>query len=342
VVVAFSIGIFGASGYTGVELLRLVAGHPGLEVVHAGADSNEGNLVADVAPGLAAEYRGLRFGAIDARSVEGVDLVFCCLPHGASAPLVAEMMGRVGHVVDLGADFRLRDAAAYPVWYGHEHLQPALLAQAAYGLPELFREPLRGAPLVAAAGCYVTASSLALAPFVRTGVVEPKGVIVDAYSGVSGAGRAAKPNLHFCTVDGDLTAYALISHRHTPEIEQATGAQVLFTPHLAPTSRGILATVYAQATHAGFSTADALEVLAAAFENEPFVVVSERSPSTKATLGSNVCQLTARVDPRTGWVVAVAALDNLGKGASGQALQCANLALGLDEVLGLSLAGVTP
>jgi len=340
--VAFRIGILGASGYTGVELLRLLAGHPALEVVHAGADSNAGNVVSDVAPGLAAAYGGLRFGSIDAASVDGLDLVFCCLPHGASAPLVADMLGRVGHVVDLGADFRLRDPAAYPVWYGHEHPLPALLAEAAYGLPELFREPLRGARLVAAAGCYVTASSLALAPFVRAGAVEPTGAVVDAYSGVSGAGRAAKANLHFCTVDEDLTAYGLITHRHTPEIEQATGAQVLFTPHLAPTSRGILATVYARAAEPGFTSADALDLLAAAYADEPFVLVSERSPSTKATLGSNVCQLTARVDPRTGWVVAVAALDNLVKGASGQALQCANLALGLDEALGLPLAGLTP
>ncbi len=339
---AFRIGILGASGYTGVELLRLLAGHPALEVVHTGADSNAGNLVSEVAPGLAAAYGDLRFGSIDAASVDGLDLVFCCLPHGASGPLVAEMSGRVGHVVDLGADFRLRDPAAYPAWYGHEHPRPDLLADAAYGLPELFRQPLRGARLVAAAGCYVTASSLALAPFVRAGAVEPTGAIVDAYSGVSGAGRAPKPNLHFCTVDEDLTAYGLVTHRHTPEIEQATGAQVLFTPHLAPTNRGILATVYARAREPGFSSGDALEVLAAAYADEPFVVVSERSPSTKGTLGSNVCQLTARVDPRTGWVVAIAALDNLVKGASGQALQCANLALGLDETLGLPLAGLTP
>ena len=339
---AFRIGILGASGYTGVELLRLLAGHPALEVVHAGADSNAGNLVGDVAPGLAAAYGALRFGSIDAAAVEGLDLVFCCLPHGASGPLVAEMLDRVGHVVDLGADFRLRDPDAYPVWYGHEHPQPAILAQAAYGLPELFRPPLRGARLVAAAGCYVTASSLALTPFVRAGSVERTGVVVDAYCGVSGAGRTPKPNLHFCAVDEDLTAYGLINHRHTPEIEQASGAQVLFTPHLAPANRGILATVYARASEPALSSEEALEVLAAAYADEPFVVVSERSPSTKAVMGSNVCQLTARVDPRTGWVVAVAALDNLVKGASGQALQCANLALGLDEALGLPLAGVTP
>lgn len=339
---AFRIGILGASGYTGVELMRLLAAHPALDVAHVGADSNAGNRVADVAPGLAAAYGDLRFGPINVDAVDGLDLVFCCLPHGASGALVADMLGRVGHVIDLGADFRLRDPAAYPRWYGADHPQPALLADAAYGLPELFREPLRGAGLVAAAGCYVTAASLALAPFVRAGAVEATGVVVDAYSGVSGAGRAAKANLHFCTVDEDLTAYGLLTHRHTPEIEQATGAQVLFTPHLAPTNRGILATVYARVAPTGLTTEGAIDVLATAYAGEPFVTVAERSPSTKATLGSNVCQLTARVDERTGWLVAIAALDNLVKGASGQALQCANLALGLDEALGLPLAGLTP
>ncbi|MEO5680528.1 MAG: N-acetyl-gamma-glutamyl-phosphate reductase [Acidimicrobiales bacterium] len=339
---AFRIGILGGSGYTGVELLRLLAAHPALEVAHVGADSNAGNRVADVAPGLAAAYGDLRFGSIDVGAVDGLDLVFCCLPHGASGALVADMLGRVGHVVDLGADFRLRDPAAYPRWYGAEHPQPALLAAAAYGLPELFREPLRGAELVAAAGCYVTAASLALAPFVRAGAVEASGVVVDAFSGASGAGRAPKANLHFCSVDEDLTAYGLLTHRHTPEIEQATGAQVLFTPHLAPTNRGILATVYARAADTGLTTEGAIDLLATAYAGEPFVTVAERPPSTKATLGSNVCQLTARVDERTGWLVAIAALDNLVKGASGQALQCANLALGLDEALGLPLAGLTP
>lgn len=339
---AFRVGILGASGYTGVELLRLLSTHPALEVAHVGADSNAGSFVADVAPGLAAAYGDLRFGSIDADAVDGLDLVFCALPHGVSGGLVADLIGRVGHIVDLGADFRLRDPAAYPTWYGHEHPHPELLAEASFGLPELFREPLRGARLVAAPGCYVTASSLALAPFVRAGAVEPTGVVVDAYSGVSGAGRVPKANLHFCAVDEDLTAYGLLTHRHTPEIEQATGAQVLFTPHLAPVNRGILATVYARPMDAGLTTDAALHLLARAYAGEPFIVVSDRVPSTKATLGSNVCQLTVRVDGRTGWLVAVAALDNLVKGASGQAVQCANLALGLDETLGLPTAGLTP
>jgi N-acetyl-gamma-glutamyl-phosphate reductase len=185
----------------------------------------------------------------------------------------------------------------------------------------------------------VTAAALALAPLVRAGVVEPTGVVVDAASGASGAGRAPRPNTHFNAVDEDFSAYGLLTHRHTPEIEQATGAQVIFTPHLAPMNRGILATVYARPAVAG---PDPLATLASAYAGEPFVVVSERSPSTKATLGSNCAHLTARHDPRTGWVVALAALDNLTKGAAGQAVQCANLALGLDETAGLPLAGLYP
>jgi N-acetyl-gamma-glutamyl-phosphate reductase len=340
--VVAKVGILGASGYGGVELLRLLTAHPAFEVAFVGAESNAGVAVADLAPSLAAAYGDLRFEATDPAALDGLDLVFSALPHGASSRIVPELDGKVGHVVDLAADFRLRDAALYPRWYGEEHPCPERLATAAFGIPELFREPLRGAPLVAAAGCYVTAAALALAPLVRAGFIEPTGVVVDAASGVSGAGRAPKPNLHFCAVDEDFSAYGLLDHRHTPEIEQATGAQVIFTPHLAPMARGILATCYARPTDTSSTTADALAVLHEAYADEPFVVVSERSPSTAATQGANTCHLTARVDQRTGWVLVLSALDNLVKGAAGQAIQCANLALGLDEALGLPLVGVQP
>ena len=256
-----------------------------------------------------------------------------------------DLRKRVPKIVDLAADFRLKDAALYPTWYGEEHSQPQLLAEFAFGIPELFRPKLLGADLVAAAGCYVTAAALALAPFVRAGAIEPTGIIVDAASGVSGAGRVPKQNTHFGTVDEDFTAYGLLNHRHTPEIEQAiagpNGAQVLFTPHLAPMTRGILATCYARPTP-GLSGDDPLDLLREAYEHEPFVVVDQRSPSTKACLGSNTAHLTARIDPRTGWVVVLSALDNLVKGASGQAIQCANLAMGLDEATGLPTVGVYP
>jgi N-acetyl-gamma-glutamyl-phosphate reductase len=267
--------------------------------------------------------------------------VFLGLPHGASQAIVPELVGKVGHLVDLAADFRLTDAGLYPQWYGEAHTAPELLADFAYGLPELFRAEILGSAHVAVPGCYPTAAGLALAPLVRAGAVVPDGIVVDAASGVSGAGRPAKPTTTFCTADEDFTAYGLLDHRHTPEIEQITGATVLFTPHLAPMNRGILATCYARPT-GPTSTAALLDLLATAYSDEPFVVVGEASPSTKATLGSNVAQLTARYDDRTGWVIAIAAIDNLTKGASGQAVQCANLLLGLPETTGLPIVGVYP
>jgi N-acetyl-gamma-glutamyl-phosphate reductase len=335
------IGIVGASGFTGAELLRLCAGHDGVELVLATGDTQAGRTAADLYPSLAAAYPGLVFSEYDPAACEGLDLLFLALPHGASQELVPDLRKRVGAVVDLAADFRLHDAALYPRWYGEEHRHPELLREFAFGLPELFREEIIGAPLVAAPGCYVTAASLALAPLVRLGLVERTGVVVDAASGVSGAGRGLKASTAFCAVDEDFTAYGLLDHRHTPEIEQATGAQVLFTPHLAPMNRGILATCYARPTSTT-STAALLDSLRGFYEREPFVVVSAGSPSTKATLGSNTAHLTARYDERTGWVMVISAIDNLVKGASGQAIQCANLVLGLPETTGLPLVGLYP
>ena len=334
-------GILGASGYTGAELLRLAAGHPDLEVVYATADTQAGTRAGDLYPSVAAAYPDLTFESFDPTQVEGLDLLFLALPHGASQELVPDLHKRVGTIVDLAADFRLRDPDLYPSWYGDEHTAPELLAEFAFGIPELFRPDLHGAPLVAAAGCYVTAASLALAPLVAAGAIETTGVIVDAASGVSGAGRALKHTTHFGTANEDFTAYGLLHHRHTPEIEQVVGAQVLFTPHLAPMTRGILATCYARPT-APTSTAALLALLGEKYAGEPFVVVTEASPSTKATYGSNTAHLTARYDERTGWVMVLCALDNLVKGASGQAVQCANLALGLDETAGLPVVGVYP
>jgi N-acetyl-gamma-glutamyl-phosphate reductase len=246
-------------------------------------------------------------------------------------------------VVDLSAAFRLTDVSQYPQWYGFTHTHPDLVASAVYGLPELNREALKTAKLIATPGCYVTAASLALAPLVKAGVIDPQGVIVDAASGVSGAGRAAKHTNSFTTVDEDFTAYGLLDHRHTPEIEQVTGAQILFTPHLAPMNRGILATCYARpAAGTTPTTASLLAVLARAYAKEPLIVVGQNSPSTKATLGTNVTHITARYDERTGYVMVLSALDNLAKGASGGAVQAANVALGLNELDGLSMVGMYP
>jgi N-acetyl-gamma-glutamyl-phosphate reductase len=338
-----TVGILGASGYAGVELLRLAAGHPDFEVVYATADSAAGERAAQVHPALAAAYPTLTFARYDAADAAGLDLVFTALPSGSTMRVVPDLLPKVGHVVDLAADFRLRDPAAYPRWYGWEHAVPELLAEAVIGIPEITREDIRHARLIAAAGCYVTAAALALRPFVQGGAVESSGMIVDAASGVSGAGRGLRQSSSFGTVDEDFTAYGLLDHRHTPEMEQVIGGQVLFTPHLAPMTRGILATCYARPSGDRLrTTEDALELLASAYEGEPFVVVSERSPSTKATRGANTVHLSARVDPRTGWLVVLSALDNLVKGASGQAVQCANVALGLRETAGLPTVGLAP
>lgn len=341
------VGIVGASGYTGAELMRLIAGHPRFQLEVATGDSKAGEVIADLYPHLAAVYGNRRFDAFTPEVVDGLDVVFCGLPHGISQTVIPDIRGRVKHIVDLGSDFRLHDASLYPTWYGAEHSCPSLLDEFVYGLPELFRSKIAGAELIAATGCNAATATFALAPLLDAGLIDGQGIVVDLITGVSGAGRPPKPNTTFCTVDEDVTAYGLLTHRHTPEIEQAlterTGvaATVLFTPHLAPMNRGILATCYGRPNRET-TTAEVLEAMTAFYENEPFMVVNERSPSTKATLGSNAVHLTARVDPRTGLVMAIASLDNLMKGASGMAVQNANLAVGIPETTGLSSIGVYP
>lgn len=346
------VGIIGASGFTGAELLRLLTGHPHLEVALATGDSQAGTAVADLYPSLAGAYGELTFASYQPGMADdlGLDVVFCGLPHGTSQQIVPELLVDGRLVVDLGADFRLQDADLYPKWYGADHTVPELLGSSVYGLPELFRTELAalgGQGLIAAPGCYVTTATLALAPLLRAGLVEPTGIVVDAASGVSGAGRPPKPSTTFCAVDEDFTAYGVLDHRHTPEMEQnlthvaGTAVQLIFTPHLAPMNRGILATCYARPT--GKVTTDSLRaLLREAYADEPFVVVRDSAPSTKATMGSNAVHVTAFADPRTGWVVAMAALDNLTKGASGGAIQAANVALGFDETSGLSAVGTYP
>ena len=338
-----SVGIIGASGFTGAELLRICATHPHFDVKFATGDSQAGTLARSLYPSLAATYPNLVFEEFDLEKALACDVLFLGLPHEASLALVPQLVNKVKLVVDLSAAFRLTDTSKYPQWYGFAHTHPELVASAVYGLPELFREQLKTARLIATPGCYVTAASLALQPLVRAGAIDPVGVIVDAASGVSGAGRAAKLSNSFNTVDEDFTAYGLLDHRHTPEIEQVTGAQILFTPHLAPMNRGILATCYARPV-AGTSptSASLLATLARAYAKEPLVVVGQNSPSTKATLGTNVTHITARYDERTGYVMVLSALDNLAKGASGGAVQAANVALGLNELDGLSMVGMYP
>ena len=337
------VGIIGASGYTGAELLRLAAAHPDYELVMATGDTMAGTRAAALYPSLAVRYPDLVFTDFDERSVDGLDLVFLGLPHEASMELAPRLVGHVGCVIDLSAAYRLKDASLYPRWYGFTHDQPALLEEAVYGLPEFHRSELKGARLIATPGCHVTAAGLALRPLVENGLIESTGIIVNSATGISGAGRGLKHSSLFCSVDENYEAYGLLDHRHTPEIEQLVAAEVLFTPHLVPMNRGILATCYARpSATAKVSTASLIGALRSAYAGEPFVAVVDDPPSTKATLGSNAALITARYDERTGHVIVLCAIDNLAKGASGGAVQAANIALGLDESAGLSAVGLMP
>ena len=329
--------ILGASGYVGGELLRCLAAHAEFAPAKLFGDSKAGQALGVVHPNVAAAFPDAAVERFEG-DLSGIDLIFAALPHGMSQEIAPAILEAGIPFVDLGADFRLNDAAAYEAWYGHAHQAPDLLGAFVYGIPELNREAIRGAKAVAAAGCYATAAILALKPLVDAGLVKPGSIIVDAASGVSGAGRELKETTAFNTVDGSFSAYGLLNHRHTAEMEMALGSPLLFTPHLAPMSRGILATCYGEAT----GQSEPLDVLRAAYAGEPFVHVIAEPPATKWVSGSNGAQVTARHDERTGRILAIAAIDNLGKGAAGQMIQCANLMLGLDEGAGLTACGVYP
>ena len=335
------VAILGASGYVGGELLRLISVHPELECGVAFASSNAGQPIASVHPHLSLAYPGATFSSWDAGLLDGCNLIFAALPHGESQRIADDIISRDLPFVDLGADFRLDSAEAYHSWYGEEHARPELLGSFVYGLPEFARESIRSSRRVAAPGCYPTAATLALRPLAEAGLIQKSGIIVDAASGVSGAGRAASQATHFNTVAESFRAYGLVRHRHTAEMEMMLGSEVLFTPHLAPMNRGILATCYARPAREMVAD-EPLELLRQAYADEPFVHAGETIPETKWVLGSNAAFVTARYDPRTQTVIAVAAIDNLVKGAAGQMIQCANLMLGMDETAGLSAIGVYP
>lgn len=325
--------VAGASGYAGGELLRLLLAHPDLELGALCAGSSAGRVVTDLHPHLP-QLADRVFTDTTAAALADADVVFLALPHGESGTLARELPASV-RVVDLGADHRLRNPDDWQRWYGGEHA-----GTWTYGLPELpgARAQIAAATRVASTGCYAAAITLALAPLVAAGVADPEDVVVVAASGTTGAGRAAKGHLLGSEVMGDLSPYKVGSHQHVPEVKQASGATSLsFTPVLAPMPRGILATVTARR----LSAQDPREVLQQAYGDEPFVhVLAEgRWPHTAATLGSNSCHLQATVDADSGRVLVVSALDNLGKGAAGQAVQNANLMLGLPETAGLSASG---
>jgi N-acetyl-gamma-glutamyl-phosphate reductase len=341
------VSVAGASGYAGGELLRLVLGHPELELGAICAASAAGKPVTGLHPGLL-QLAGEMFAPTDVELLSGADLVFLALPHGESAGIVAGL-GPDVRVVDLGADFRLRDAGAWTTYYGGSHPHAGTWT---YGLPELpgAREQVAASTRVANPGCYATAVTLGLAPLLSAGLVEPGDVVVVAASGTSGAGRKATDGLLATTVMGGVSAYKTGGvHQHTPEIEQSltavAGATVTlsFTPMLAPMPRGILATCTARLT-AGATTAALREAMLTAYGTEPFVRLLADGvwPTTKATAGSNGTVLQVVADAHAGRAVVSVALDNLGKGAAGQAVQNANLMLGIPETVGLSATAVGP
>ncbi len=336
------VGVMGATGYAGSEVLRLVASHPDLDIVLATGASSVTKRVADHVPALAACYPELVVEESTAVFSHDLDVVFLALPHGESQAFIPQLVDHGVQVVDLGADFRLRSAQEYAQWYGHEHHAPQLLSQAVYGLVERHRDELKGASLIAVPGCYPTASVLALGPFVDAGVIEREQIVVNALSGVSGAGRATSERLHFSRLSGNAEAYGLLTHRHTPEMQQELGATLLFTPHLLPVSRGMLVSAYGRLAPGSFTTESALSLLRLTYADDPFVVVTDEAPTLKDPLGSNLCFVSARVDERTGWLLAMSSLDNLGKGAAGQAIQAWNVSTGRAESLGLPMSGVTP
>lgn len=343
----YKAAVLGASGYPGAELLRLLAGHPEITVAHVTADANAGVPVVSVYPSLAAACADLVLAPLDLAALDGLDIAFVALPHGESQKLMPGLLERVRHVVDLGADFRL-PAAIYTRWYGEAHRAPDLCDRFAYGLPELFRADLGPDRHVATPGCYPTAAVLALAPLLARGLVVPHGIVVNSVSGVSGAGRKLAAANLYAEREQNVVAYGLCTHRHTGEMEYALGrvhgapVEVLFTPHLVPMTRGILATCVAQPAVDGLDSARLLDAYREHYAGEPFVVVTDEPPATKATLGANTCHVTVRFDGRTGSVLALAAIDNLVKGASGQAIQACNRVLGLPESTGLPALGLMP
>jgi N-acetyl-gamma-glutamyl-phosphate reductase len=335
-----TVAVAGASGYAGGELLRILAGHPDFEVGPITGHANVDEPLGAVQPHLASLADRMLLPT-SAEALDGADLVFLALPHGRSAALADGLRAGV-RVVDLGADHRLADPAAWARHYGGPH--PGAWT---YGLPELpgQRARVAGSSRVAATGCYAVAVTLALAPLLAAGLVEPDDVVAVAASGTSGAGRSPAAHLLGSEVMGDLSPYKVGAHQHVPEILQATGARSLsLTPVLAPMPRGILATVTARPAGTAVSAEQARAVLGRAYEAEPFVrlLPDRRWPHTAATLGSNAAHLQATVDASSGRVIACTAIDNLGKGAAGQAVQCANLMLGLTETAGLTANGVAP
>ncbi len=341
-----SVGVLGASGYAGGEVVRLLDAHPGVVIDLIAGHSTAGSSLEEVHPQLTGGDRVL---ASQEEALEAdVDLMFLALPHGTSAGPAMTLLDRGVKVVDLGSDFRLSDLGRYESAYGPGHPHPDQLGRWPYGLPEMCRDEISRSDRVAVPGCYPIGAILAMAPLVAAGLIDPTGIVVDAMSGVSGAGRAAKAELSYGAVDEGVRAYAVTTHRHRPEMEQAIAAwtgldiadvKLSFTPHLVPMQRGILSTCSAPLTG---NPDDVTSALHKAYAGEAFVDVVADPPTSRWVVGSNRCVMSPHVDEHSGRVIVIAAIDNLLKGAAGQAVQCANLMLGLPEAAGLPFAGWMP
>ncbi|SHE58206.1 N-acetyl-gamma-glutamyl-phosphate reductase [Desulfacinum infernum DSM 9756] len=342
------VAIAGASGYTGFELLRILCRHPRATVTTITSRANAGEALADVYPSLRGHCDLIFQDTTPEILTADADLVFTALPHQAAMEIIPELLNRGVKVVDLSADFRFRDPAVYQAWY-QEHTAPDLLAESVYGLPELYRDTIARARLVGNPGCYPTSILLAAAPLLVHRLVDPQSLIADSKSGVSGAGRGLSLTTHFCEVNDGFRAYKVAEHRHTPEIEQElsvlAGRQVRisFTPHLVPMSRGILSTLYAQ-LRAGVTAEQVRDAYHDLYGKERFVRLCPQGqfPSTLQVRGTNYCDLAWKVDPRTGRVVVVSVIDNLTRGASGQAVCNMNIMMGFDEDCGLEDAPWLP
>lgn len=340
------VGIAGATGYTGSELIRILMQHPDVEITSVTSERAAGQSIETIHP----QYSGMkkiRLSSINQLDTSELDVLFLALPHRVSMKFVAENHPMKCPVIDLSGDFRLSDADVYECWYGEKHQKPDLLKDAVFGLPELFRNQIKKAKLISNPGCYPTSAIIPLAPLVKEGLIDTSTVVIDAKSGTTGAGASAKEGTHFPNVHDNFSAYGLKTHRHTPEIEMTIGRYcgtrptVQFTPHLLPVNRGILTAIYSMDAQ-DTNEKKLKDLYADVYRNEYFIRLLEQPPQIKNVRGSNFCDVYVTHDKRTNRIITISAIDNLVKGAAGQAVQNMNILLGLDEKAGLTMAPVSP
>lgn len=344
------VGIIGASGYGGVQLVRLLMDHPEVELVYLGGESSAGKQFADIYPFLADTVNQTIEAVVPENIAHRCEVVFIGLPNGLACQIAPTLLEKGCKVLDLSADYRFSDLTTYTTWYDTERTDHTTAASSVYGLPELYRDRIAETQLIGCPGCYPTASLLALSPLLKQGLIVPETAIIDAKSGTSGGGRQAKINMLLAEADNSLAAYGVARHRHTPEIEQICSdlagheVTIQFTPHLIPMVRGILATVYATLRDPGLVRDDLITIYRAFYRNSPWVKICEPGvyPQTKWACGSNLCYIGIEVDTRTGRAIVMSAIDNLIKGQAGQAIQCLNIMMGWDETLGLPKLGFYP